>query len=293
MSESRHGYGEQLSHPLKFFSTFCPFFFLSLLYFLYNAFAFLAEMSFAHISIGPLTLNFYGLMYALAAVVAVFFTHFVAQRRNVDISRTDIADIVFWTMIGGVLGGRLAYVLVYNFSYYMSHLSKIPAVWDGGMSIHGGLVGGGIALFLIIKKQKRSFSETVDLFMPALALGLAFGRVGNFVNMELPGRITDVPWGMDFGDGENRHVSSLYAAGKDILLSGILLVLVLFIRPQPGVVTACFFLLYGVFRFVVEFFREPDPQIGFLLFGFSMGQWLSVAVFLFGILYLVWLRKKL
>lgn len=244
-------------------------------------------MSFAHISLGPITLHFYGLMYALAAICGVFITYWIAKKKNIDITRTDIADVVFWVMIGGVIGGRIAYVLVYDFSYFFENPSQIPAVWNGGMSIHGGLVGGGIALVTILKIKKIPFVQTVDLFMPALALGLMFGRFGNFVNGELPGRITESSWGIDFGDGENRHVSSLYAAFKDFTLCVILLSVLFFTRPKAGVVTGLFFMLYGTFRFVVEFFREPDAQVGFLALGLSLGQWLSVGVFLFGASYLL------
>lgn len=249
-------------------------------------------MEFAHISLGPLTLHFYGLMYALAAINAVFLTHWIAKKKNITISRTDLTDIVFWGMIGGVLGGRIGYIFLYDFSYFLQHPLQIFAVWNGGMSIHGGLVGGGIALVSIIKIKKLPFMQTVDLFMPALALGLMFGRFGNFVNGELPGRITESSWGVDFGDGENRHVSSLYAAFKDFTLCGILLFVSLVVRPRSGILTALFFLLYGVFRFIVEFFRQPDPQVGFLAFGLSMGQILSLFVFFFGVGYFFWVRKK-
>jgi len=250
------------------------------------------NLDIAHLSLGPLTLNFYGLMYAVAFVVAYYVTHWYAKKLGSDLSKENIADIIFYTAIGGVIGGRLGYVFIYSPELYLSNPAQIFAVWKGGMSIHGGLIGGALGVFLIIKKLKLPFRETVDLFMPALALGLFFGRIGNFVNGELPGRVTDAPWGMDFGDGENRHPSTLYAAGKDLLLFGVLFSMGLTKKLRPGTLISLFFIIYGLFRFFVEFFREPDPQVGLLLFDLSMGQWLSVGVILFGVGFYLWGKKK-
>jgi phosphatidylglycerol:prolipoprotein diacylglycerol transferase len=248
--------------------------------------------SFAHISLGPLTLNFYGFMYAVGAVAGYFVTVWFAKKRGSDISKEIIADIIFWAMMGGVLGGRVFYVLVYDPSYYLANPLQIPAVWNGGMSIHGGLLGGALALSTILKKKNLSFCETVDLFVPAIALGLLFGRIGNFVNGELPGRVTDVSWGLDFGDGENRHPYPLYAAAKNLTLFGILLILGLRKKLRPGSLTSTFIILLGIFRFFTEFFRQPDPQIGLLAFGLSLGQYLSLGVVLLGIFYFLMTRKK-
>jgi phosphatidylglycerol:prolipoprotein diacylglycerol transferase len=238
-------------------------------------------VNFAHIPIGPISLNFYGLMYAFGAVTGYFLTVWFSKKIGRKLPHEILSDIIFWGMIGGVIGGRIFYIFAYDFSFFLEHPSQIIAVWNGGMSIHGGLIGGGISAFIFLKKKKFPFWKTVDMFMPALALGLAFGRFGNFINGELPGKLTEMPWGIDFGDGLLRHPSSLYAMGKDILLCGILLLLG--IKGQkPGVLTGSFFLLLGCFRFLVEFFREPDPQIGFLTLGLSLGQWLSVFVIFFG-----------
>lgn len=239
--------------------------------------------SFAHISIGPLTLNFYGLMYAVGAIVGYFITVWIAKKKGSPLAKEVVADIVFWAMIGGVIGGRLFYVFVYDPSYYLQNPLQIPAVWNGGMSIHGGLLGGALALYIILKKKKLPLCETADLFVPAIAIGLLFGRLGNFVNGELPGRITDVSWGLNFGDGENRHPYPLYAAIKNLLLFGILLFLTLKKKLSPGTLTSLFLILLGIFRFCTEFFRQPDPQIGFLAFGLSLGQYLSLVVIGLGI----------
>lgn len=222
-------------------------------------------------------------MYALAAVSGYFLTAKIAVLKNTKITKEQISDAIFWAMLGGVLGGRIFYVLVYNFDFFLANPAEIFAVWHGGMSIHGGLLGGALGLFFFARKIKMNLWVLADLFAPAIALGLAFGRMGNFINGELVGRPTDFFFGMDFGDGVSRHPSQLYAVFKDLLLCGILLFLSLHKKMPTGKLTAIFLLLYGVFRFFVEFFREPDSQIG-LLFGLlSMGQVLSVGVFIFGV----------
>lgn len=231
-------------------------------------------------------------MYACAALSSIVVTFWVAKKKALPLSFVDVSDIVFYTMIGGVIGGRLAYVLLYDPLYFWEHPQDIIAVWKGGMSIHGGFTGGLIAFILTLKQKKIPFYQTIDLFMPALALGLAFGRMGNFVNGELPGRITNVSWGMDFGDGENRHPSSLYSVVKDLLLCGIMLAILFIKKPKPGTVFGMFVVFYGLFRFTVEYFRAPDPQLGLLALGLSMGQWLSVLVILLGIGILVNVQKK-
>ncbi len=237
----------------------------------------------ASLSIGPLTLHFYGLMYATGAVCAYFLTRWVARKVGKPFSSDHLTDVIFWTMLGGVIGGRLAYSFLYNPDIYLADPVQILMVWQGGMSIHGGLLGGFFGLLFACYKIKRPIAEVADLFLPALALGLAFGRLGNFVNGELFGRITEVPWGMDFGDGENRHPSQLYAMLKDLLLCAIFLFLILRISWKPGVLSGLFFCMYAVFRFIVEFFRAPDPQLGLLALGLSMGQWLSMVLFFVGL----------
>lgn len=264
-------------------------------------------MSFAHISLGPITLHFYGFMYALAALTGYFLTKWIVKKKTVtkDItpglhSSEYILDVVFWGMIGGVIGGRLFYILIYN----IDNLSQILMVWKGGMSIHGGIIGGGLAVYLYARKKEKSFLETMDLFIPAIALGLAFGRLGNFVNGEIPGRETDLPWGIvyggEYGD-EPRHPWPLYAIFKDLILFGILLFFSLkapffkggwgdfFSRFSAGFLSGLFLALLGIFRFVAEFWREPNYMVSFL----SIGQLLSFGLFIVGIfLCFLTFRKK-
>ncbi len=235
------------------------------------------------VTIGPITLHFYGLMYAMAAVCAYFLTRFVARKKQSLLTGDNITDVIFWTMLGGVIGGRLFYALVYNPQVYLADPLQILQVWKGGMSIHGGLLGGFFGALLAAKIIKRPLAEIADIFLPALALGLAFGRLGNFVNGELVGRPTDLPWGMDFGDGLQRHPSQLYAVIKDVLLCAIFLVLLFRVHWRPGVLSGLFLSCYAILRFLVEFFRAPDPQLGLLALGLSMGQWLSVVLFIVGV----------
>ncbi len=234
------------------------------------------------VTIGPITLHFYGLMYALAAVCAFFVTRWLARKKHDPLTTDNLIDVIFWTMLGGVIGGRIFYAVVYNPEVYLADPLEIIKVWRGGMSIHGGLLGGFFGLLFAARQIKRPIAEIADLFLPALALGLAFGRFGNFVNGELVGRVTDLTWGIDFGDGNNRHPSQLYAMAKDILLFLIFFVLVLRTSWRAGILSGLFFCLYAVFRFVVEFFRAPDAQVGFLTLGLSMGQWLSILLFVVG-----------
>lgn len=237
----------------------------------------------AHFDIGPLTIHFYGLMYATAAVSAFFVTKWFAARRKEILSADEIIDVIFWTLLFGVLGGRIFYVFIYNFGYFFHNPLQIYAVWNGGMSIHGGLLGGSVGVMIAARKIGKPLLTIADLFMPALALGLAFGRFGNFVNGELAGRVTAAPWGMDFGDGQNRHPAQLYAVLKDIVLALIITGLGLRKRFASGILTGVFFCTLAVFRFLVEFFREPDSQLGLIGFGLSMGQWLSVALLVVGL----------
>ena len=240
-------------------------------------------MSFAHITIGSITLNFYGLMYFLGTVSGFFILKYFFTRNKFDFSNTEISDIIFWSVLGGIIGGRIIYILVYFPSYFIKNPYKIFAVWEGGMSIHGGIVGGVISLFLFCKFKKWNFWKITDVIVIALALGMFFGRIGNFVNYELVGRETDSIFGFDFGDGVKRHPSQLYDATKNLLIFFTLF----FIAKKekklsPGILSGIFLITISLSRFFVEFFREPDPQIGFLPGQLSMGQYLSFIVFFLG-----------
>lgn len=246
------------------------------------------------LKIGPLEFRWYGLMYIVGFICAYFIVLRGVKRRNLSLTADDVADLIFSLALGVILGGRLGYVLFYNFTYYLAHPLKVFAVWEGGMSFHGGLIGVVLAGLYISRRKKIGFFALADLCVPAAPIGLGLGRLGNFINGELFGRPTDLPWGMIFpgGGGVPRHPSQLYEA----LLEGPVLFTVLFLlqrkhRPT-GVIFWTFVSCYGLFRFFVEFFREPDPQLGFVLGPFSMGQLLSFPMFLFGALMVILVSRR-
>lgn len=244
--------------------------------------------------IGPVALYFYGAMYALSALCAYGLLRYWNRKKNLGISSETLLDLVFITLLTGVIGGRLFYVLVYNASYFWEYPLQIFAVWNGGMSIHGGLLGGAIGFYIFCRIKKIDLLKLADIAVPSIALGMVFGRLGNFINGELPGRITSHPWGMDFGDGEMRHPSQLYAMAKDTVLFVLFSILVWKVQWKhfAGGIMAGFLMMYAVFRFAVEFFREPDPQLGFLFSWLTMGQILSVILFILGLSSYIFLQQK-
>ncbi|MEW6542334.1 MAG: prolipoprotein diacylglyceryl transferase [Nitrospirota bacterium] len=236
------------------------------------------------VRLGPLQLRWYGLMYLLGLTAAYFVIKARVAARNLAITTEEIYDLIVYAAVGVFAGGRLGYTLFYNFSYYVEHPAKIIAVWEGGMSFHGGLLGTIIALWLFSRRRGIPVYTVADLAAQATPIGLGLGRIGNFINGELYGRPADVAWCMTFpGAGpECRHPSQLYEAG----LEGGLLFLVLWLigrRPTPpGTLFWSFITGYGLCRLVVEFFREPDFHLGYILGPFTMGQVLSAPMVLIG-----------
>ncbi len=234
--------------------------------------------------IGPLALRWYGLMYALSFMSAFFLIKVVAARKKLAIVPDAISDFIFYVAVGTILGGRLGYVFIYDPIFYLNHPSKVLAVWEGGMSFHGGLAGVVVAGALFCKKYRFSFYEMADVVVVSVPIGLGLGRIGNFINGELFGRPTNLPWCMVFPQGGDvcRHPSQLYQAG----LEGALLFVILWflsMRDLPGgILFWCFFLFYGLFRYLGEFFRQPDPQVGLLLGALTMGQILSLPMLMAG-----------
>lgn len=246
-------------------------------------------MQFPHINpvflrIGPLQFRWYGLMYILGFIATYFILRTESLRKRLPLSKDDVADLVFYGAMGVVLGGRLGYILFYNLEFYLANPLRIFAVWEGGMSFHGGFLGVILAFVLFSRRRKVPFWALIDMAAQCAPVGLGLGRLGNFINGELYGRPTDVPWGMVFPGGGDlpRHPSQLYEA----FLEGIVLFLIVRYASrrfsQTGVAAWTFVAGYGLFRFIVEFFRQPDAQLG-LFFGlFSMGQFLSFPMFLAG-----------
>jgi len=247
------------------------------------------------IAVGPLAIRWYGLMYLVGFGAAFLLARSRIKRgASGKISYAVFDDLFFFSVLGVVLGGRSGYVLFYKPAYYFSHPLEILAVWQGGMSFHGGFLGVLLAMLYIARKHRIGWFAIMDFIAPLVPPALAAGRIGNFINGELWGRVTDLPWGMVFrGAGPlPRHPSQLY----QFALEGVLLFVILWVysaKPRPaGAVSAMFLIGYGVLRFGAEYFREPDDFLGLLAFNLSMGQWLSLPMILTGIAMLAWAVRK-
>lgn len=240
--------------------------------------------------IGPLAVRWYGLMYLIGFALAMYIANRQASKPGSGWSKDQVSDLLFYGMLGVILGGRIGYVLFYQFSYFLENPLYLFRIDQGGMSFHGGTLGVIAAIFWFAKTRKKSIFEVGDFVVPLVPLGLLAGRIGNFINGELWGRVSDVPWAMVFPTGgpEPRHPSQLYEA----FFEGLVLFLMLqwFARkPRPaGSVSGLFLVGYGVFRFAIEYFREPDAHLG--LFGgfISMGQILSLPMIVIGTGLIIW-----
>lgn len=256
-------------------------------------------MQFPHIdpvflSIGPLQFRWYGLMYVISFIATYYIIRTEVTRKQLSLTSDDVADLVFYGAMGVVLGGRTGYILFYNLGFYLTNPLKLFAVWEGGMSFHGGFLGVVFAFLLYAYRKKIPFLSLIDMAALCAPVGLGLGRIGNFINGELYGRQTDVAWGIIFpgSDGIPRHPSQLY----DAFLEGILLYFIVrFVSRKSAVngVTTCTAIAgYGLFRFIVEFFRQPDAHLG-LFFGlFSMGQLLSLPMFIVGLFAALLLSRR-
>jgi phosphatidylglycerol:prolipoprotein diacylglycerol transferase len=212
-------------------------------------------------------------------------------------SRAELDDFVLWATLGIVLGGRLGYLLFYNPAHYLAHPAEIPAIWNGGMSFHGGFLGSMLAMWLYARGRAFSVFTLFDVFTAAAPIGLFFGRIANFINAELWGRVTDVPWAVVFPTGGplGRHPSQLYEAVGEGIVLFLLLAFLIYRRgwlARPGMIAGAFTAGYGVARILVEFFREPDAQIGYLGGLVTMGQVLSVPMVVIGALVAVWAARR-
>ena len=248
-------------------------------------------------SLGPLAVRWYGLMYLVAFVQFILLGRYRIRTRPGLLTVEQLDDLLFYGMLGVILGGRLGQVLFYEPAYYLAHPLEILAVWKGGMSFHGGFLGVLAAMGLWSRKHRVAWFDITDFIAPLVPLGLAAGRIGNFINGELWGRVADpsLPWAMIFpqaGDMQPRHPSQLYHVG----LEGLALFAILWIfssRPRPrSAVSGVFLIGYGAFRFVTEFFREPDHGIFGQSYTISMGQWLSLPMIAIGIAMLVMAYRK-
>lgn len=248
------------------------------------------------LEIGPFAIRWYALSYIFGIILAWRYLAWLTAKSPFGITRVDIDDFVVWATLGIVFGGRLGYVLFYKFGYYIHNPLEALAVWQGGMSFHGGLLGVIFALVLFARKRGYPVLAVGDLIACGAPIGLLLGRIANFINGELYGRVTDSPLGMVFpGAGPlPRHPSQLYEAAFE----GLVLFLVLAwlaLRPgafaRPGQLAGVFLAGYAIARAGVEFFRQPDAHLGFLVAGTTMGQWLSLPLFMAGVWLIVAARK--
>ncbi|MEA5446380.1 prolipoprotein diacylglyceryl transferase [Gammaproteobacteria bacterium AB-CW1] len=235
------------------------------------------------IELGPMAIHWYGLMYVIGVLAAWWLLGRRLRRPDVGWDSNDLADLTFYVVLGVIVGGRVGYILFYNLGAYIDDPLLVLQIWQGGMSFHGGLLGVLFAGWLFARRQKRHFWDVVDFVAPVVPIGLGLGRIGNFINSELWGRPTDGPFGM-IVNGVARHPSQLYQAA----LEGLVLFVVLFwvsARPRPRMlISGLFALLYGAFRFLVEFVRMPDEHIGYIAWDWlTMGQLLSLPLILVGV----------
>ena len=251
------------------------------------------------VQVGPIAIHWYGLTYLVAFGLFLWLATLRTRQASfarVGWTRRDVEDLLFYGVLGVVIGGRLGYVVFYKPDYYAANPLEVFSMWKGGMAFHGGLLGVLVSMWIFAKSRGRHFLEVTDLIAPCVPTGLASGRLGNFINGELWGRGADpqLPWAMVFpqsGVNLPRHPSQIY----QFMLEGLLLFVLLWLysrKPRSlGVVSGAFLMGYGTFRFVAEYFREPDSFLGLLALGMSMGQWLCVPMVAAGAL-LTWLGRQ-
>jgi len=240
------------------------------------------------IRIGPIAVRWYGIMYLIGFLVAYGVIKSELRRRNGPIPISQAGDLLFYLILGLLVGARIGYVIFYNLPSYLDAPWEVLAIWHGGMSFHGGLLGMLVSGAIFARRRQAPFLELADIGALAAPIGLMLGRIGNFINGELYGRVTDVPWGVIFpmGGPSPRHPSQLYEA---ILEGPVLFGVLWWLRKKTtgnGIILGLFLTGYGVSRFIVEFFREPDPQLGFVFMGLTMGQLLCIYMMLAGTLLL-------
>ena len=248
------------------------------------------------IAIGPFAIRWYALAYILGIVLGWRLVRRLVLRPGWRVTSEAVDDLVFYVTLGVILGGRLGYVLFYQPGHYLDRPLELLAVWRGGMSFHGGLIGVLVATYLFARKRKLAFFELTDALAVVTPIGLCLGRIANFINAELWGRVTQVPWGVIFPNAgpEPRHPSQLYEAGLEgVVLFAVMLWAARGAHPpsESGRLSGIFLVGYALARIAVEFFREPDVQIGYLAGGITMGQLLSLPMLAFGLFLLARARR--
>jgi len=245
--------------------------------------------------LGPVKVHWYGIMYLVGFAAAWILALIRGKNPYHHLNSDQVSDLIFYGALGVVLGGRIGYMLFYDLPNFFHNPLIFFKIWDGGMSFHGGMLGVLVSLWIYSRKLKVSVFKLTDFIVPMVPIGLAAGRIGNFINGELWGRVTHVPWAMIYPQAgpQPRHPSEIY----EFLLEGVLLFVIMWTysrKPRPLMsVSGMFLLFYGSFRFFAEFFRQPDPQLGFIAFGWlTMGQLLSAPMILIGLWMLVRSYRK-
>lgn len=239
------------------------------------------------LSFGPVSIHWYGIMYAIAFMIGYAYLAVIIKKEYISLSLEQLDSVILIVFTGLVFGGRFGYILFYNLGYYLAHPLHMLYVWDGGLSFHGGLLVIIAIGYWYVKKCNISFFEIADHVVVIASLGMVFGRIGNFINGELYGKPTDLPWGIQFPGLESpHHPSQLYEATQNLVFFLIMLPLILspwYRKMKPGMIFWSFFLYYGLVRFFIEFIRLPDPQLGYLAFGWlTMGQILCMVMIAIG-----------
>ncbi len=242
-------------------------------------------------SLGPVSLRWYGLMYLIAFAIAWWLANRAAKKPGSGWTEQQVSDLLFIGFLGVILGGRIGYVLFYHFDLFLADPWYLFKIWTGGMSFHGGLMGVLVAMAWFARRNHKSYLQLGDFVAPLIPLGLAAGRFGNFINAELWGRPADVPWAMLFPTDPvmlPRHPSQLYQMALEGIALFIVIMLYRRFKPPLGALGGTFLLGYGLARFVVEYYREPDAHLGLLSAGMSMGQWLSLPMIVAGIALIIY-----
>lgn len=241
-------------------------------------------------SIGFIQIRWYSLVYIVGFILAFYVLKFAIEKKKIKLTKKELDDFIFYFMISSIIGGRLGYVLFYNPLYYMSNLLKIFAVWEGGMSFHGGLLGAVLYSIYFTKRHKVTFYKLADLLVVPFAGVLVLGRIANFINGELFGHVTTpekTPWCVVY-DGECRHPSQIYEAIKNLITFIVLLFMQFKIKLKEGIIFWAFVLIYGLGRFITDFWRAPDPTDP-MLGGLLIGQYLSLIMVIFSLGFLYFL----
>jgi len=246
------------------------------------------------LDLGVVQIRYYGLAYVIGFIIAYFMLEYLAKEQKLKIPKDGIIDYLVYLAIGGLVGARLFYVIIYNPQYFIANPIEIPFLWKGGLSFHGGLIGAVLAGYYFAKKKKVDFLKLADLTVIPLAIAVSLGRIANFINAELVGNITNVSWCVQFpGFDGCRHPSQLYAS-VTILITFLILFYsktIISKKFKPGTLAGLFVVLYATFRFIIGFFRAPDPHMTYILGQLTMGQLLGILTFIGGIAWLVLVNR--